>query len=232
MERSAAGERGQVVVAAVLAVVLAGLAWEALVTAWAATRDRLVVQNSLDAGVTTGAAVLADGLNTLAIINRALLALGITAMLGRGEYAYWAAQLQRAQDEVIRRTPALAKQAAWGTAVGLGAQGVRFPPGAGGQWPSLMVRRVYLLPWLLGSQFPLWIADDLHPVRDRRWGNRVVYLEGWRLNRRGAGQLPFRARAGAAASRRGGGRSSWPLLATDFDSRLIPFGGEEGAGHR
>ncbi|MGE5552403.1 MAG: hypothetical protein ACM3XZ_00565 [Betaproteobacteria bacterium] len=217
-----ADNRGQALVAVILALALAGVIWETLVIAHSTSLGRLVLQNSLEAGTTTGVAVLADGLNTVAFVNQALLALGIGALLGQGECGYWAAQLRRAQDEVIRRTPDLAKQAAWGTATALGTHWAQFR-GAEGRWPSLMVRRVYLLPWLLGQRFPLWIADDLRPVGKRRWGDRVLYLEGWLVSRRAGMILPLRGRAGAAASRSGGGgQSSWPLLATDYDSRLIP----------
>jgi hypothetical protein len=221
-----AGNGGQAILVVIMTVALAAVAWEALALAWSMSRDRLTLQNGVDAGTTTGAAILADGLNTVAVTNQALLALGIGALLGNGQFAQWAVQLQRMQDEVIRRTPDLARQAARTTAIGLGAHWAAFP-GEGQRWPGLMVRRMYFLPWFFGRRFPLWLADDLRPVGERRWGDRVLYLQGWRLARRGAVVLPLRAGAGAAAARPGGGgRSSWPLLAADYDSRLIPGPGQ------
>lgn len=220
------GSRGQAVVGAILIIALAGATWETLAIAWLTGENRLVLQDSLDGGASTGAAILADGLNVLATTNVALLALGITAVLGFGEGAYWAARLQRAQDELIRRLPGLAKQVAWGTAITLGAHWTQPATVGAGRWPSLMVRRVYLLPQLFGSRFPLWIADDLRPVENRRWGDRVIYLEGGRLVRQGVLNLPLRARSGAAAAKPGGGASSLPLLTPSYDSRLIPFAEE------
>jgi hypothetical protein len=223
------GQRGQALVAVLLVVVVAGAAWEALGLASAASRDRLALEAGLEAGATVGAAVLADGLNTVAVTNVALLALGTSALLGFGEGAAWAVRLQEIQDQVVKGTPVLAKQLAWATAMANGAQLARPLPGVEGKWPDLMVRRVYFLKPLFGTKFPLWLADDLHEVGGRRWGNRVVFVEGWGTARWRALPLPLHSRTGAAASRTGGGASGWPLLWPSFDGRLIPCPGKGGA---
>lgn len=222
MGRSRA-ERGQALVAALLAVIMAGVAWDALLTGWALTRHRMVLQGGLDAGATAGAAVMADALNTLAITNAALLGLGVGALLGSGESVEWARRIQRAQDEIIRQTPGLVEKVAIGTSALQGAHGARLSRESGDGWPSLMVRRVYFLPGIFGKNVPLWIADDLTAKGGRRWGDRVVKLSGWRMAGRGALAVPLRAGAGAAASRNGGGHSSLPLLSRGYDSRLIPL---------
>lgn len=220
---SSTRERGQALVAALLAVTLAGVAWETLLSGWTFTRHRLLLQRGVDAGATAGAAVMADALNSLAITNAGLLALGVGALLGNGESARWAAQIQRAQDEIIRRTPALAEKVALGVSAAQGAHWAQLVKGTGGRGSSLMVRRVYFLPVFFGKRFPLWIADDLCTVEGRRWGDRVIELTGWRVARRGGVTLPLQAGAGAAASRQGGGRSSLPLLSASYESRLIPL---------
>lgn len=215
---------GQVVLLALLTVAVAGAAWEALATAWDLTRTRLTVQAGLEAGATTGSAVMADALNSLAVSNAALLALGASALLGAGENAVWVARIQRMQDELIRHTPATAEKVAVGTAVSMGAW-AQLKRAPGERWPRLMVRRVFFLPLLFGNRFPLWIADDVRPVNGQRWGDRVIRLQGWRLAERWGLRIPLRSCAAAAAARPGGGRSSLPMLSPSYDSRLIPCAG-------
>lgn len=217
--------RGQALVATVLTVALAGAAWETLAVARTVTETRLKLQNALEAGATAGGAVLADGLNLLAVSNGVLLGLGIAAIVGWGSAAEAADRLQRYQDEVIRRTPGLATQTAIATAVANGVHWAGLARNSGEEWPRLMVRRVYLLPWLFGESFPLWIADDLRPVAGRRWGDRVIYLKGTRVASHSALHLPLYTGSAGAAAREGGRRSSWPLLIPGYDSRLIPTGG-------
>lgn len=217
-------ERGQALLGVVLSVLLTGLAWEALVVAWQTSDARLSLQNGLDAGTTTGAAVLADGLNTLAVTNVGLLALGIPSILGWGEGVQLVRELQHFQDQVVARTPGLARSAAWAAATAQGA-GLVDLSSDGRARPSLMVRRVYLLPWLFGSTFPLWIADDFRPGGDNRWGKRVLRLRGLRISRRGAVVLPLRTESAAAATFPGSRRSALPMLEPGFESRLIPVPG-------
>lgn len=220
--------QGQAILGVILVVTLAGMAWEGLNLAWAGTTGRLALQSGLEAGATTGAAILADGLNTVAITNVALLALGLSALLGNGEAAALARQLQRLQDAVIKQTPGLAKHTAWVTAMASGVHLAQPAKAGGSGWPHLMLRRVYFVPLLFGERYPLWIADDLHQVEGRRWGNRVIFLEGWRAVRWGPVALPLHYRVGAAAAKAGGGGGGWFFASSAYDSRLVPWPGKAG----
>ncbi|MGE5507430.1 MAG: hypothetical protein ACM3RP_02915 [Chitinophagales bacterium] len=208
----------------VLAVALAGAAWEALTLAGISGYARLQLQNGLDAGATAGAAVLADGINAVAALNGVLLALGIPAMMGQGAAAAAARKIQALQDQTIRLTPALAQGEACAAAMTSGATVAFVPAHQGEKWPGLMLKRVYFLPELFGHAFPLWVSDNLRRTAGRRWGDRVIFLEGWTLAGRGALRAPLQATAGAAASCTGGGASSFPLLWPRYSSRLIPSG--------
>lgn len=134
-----------------------------------AVRCRIGLQSALDAGAQMGAAVLADGLNSIALANGILLALGIGAFFSGGQTLRFVRAVQWLQD----RTAALAPYQAVGTALTVARKGgaeVVFPLNglSGGAWPSLMVKRAYFLPWIFGRKFPLWMEDALRTARASR----------------------------------------------------------------
>lgn len=229
MRRSGA-PRGQAVVGLILAVALAGAAWETLALAGTAAHGRVQLQNGLDAGATAGAAVLADGINAVAALNVALFGLGIPAMLGLGEAAAAVQKIQGLQDQVIRWTPALAQGEACAVAMASGAALAIIPAHPGEKWPGLMLKRTYFLPVLFGRRIPLWISDDLRSSGGRRWGDRVIFLEGWKAPGRGVARSPLAGAAGGAASSSGGSTRGQPLLWPRYSSRLIPKPEKAGGG--
>lgn len=155
-----------------LLVVSAGVAYTVATVVVA----RIELQNAVDAGATAGAAVIADGLNLLAVTNGLLLAMGLGAFFSGGSTLRYVRSIQRWQDVIISSTPRGAMATAIATAMSQGADLSAPIPARKKGWPSLMVKRVHFLPVFFGKAFPLWVEDELRPTPAGRFGDRVVML--------------------------------------------------------
>ena len=137
------------------------------------------LQNAADAGAYRGAETLALALNAVALGNAAIDVLGIAAIFTYGETFRAIRAVQIAQDEVIKAAPAVSVATGIMVSSTLNEADMAVPLNrlnSNELLPSLMVRRMYLFPSLLGYSIPLWIADSYTTTRQKPYGDRFLRL--------------------------------------------------------
>lgn len=217
-------EDGQVLIVALVVLSLVGAALGVTYSVAQATIARIQLQNAVDAGATAGAAMVADGLNLLAISNGLLLTLGFGGFFSGGSTLKYVRSVQRFQDAIISTTPNSAAAIAVATAMNQGADLAAPIPGGSGGRPSLMVKRAYFLPSLCGKAFPLWIADKFRATSRGRFGDRVVTITGVRRVKTltgGSVLLVAKASGAVTGSRVLGETVFWPWPEPGYYPRLM-----------
>lgn len=219
---------GQAVVAFVLLISALVIVAGFTVNAIRAMTQRVALQNAADAASLTGASMLADGLNVIATCNAGILALYGSLLAGNWDALEQVKPLQAAQDAVQKNTPRLALAAAVAEALKSGADGaVPLNSWSGKAVPDLMVKRVYLLPAIFGTSFPLWMKDTFQSGKRKPHGDRFLRVGVWR-NRT---HLPFDqgrnapqsavAEAAVWGERVLGSAVVWPPPVPRFKARLV-----------
>lgn len=222
--RKTTREKGQVAIAILVVVSMLTATIGVVYTVAATAIARIELQNALDAGATAGAAVIADGLNLIAVTNGLLLTLGLGGLLSGGATLKYAQSVQRLQNAVISATPKAALATALSIAMSQGAELAAPIPGRGRGWPSLMVKRAYFLPSIFGKTFPLWIEDKFKPTSCGRFGDRVVMLTGVTRVTFPVGSskiLTAKAFGAVAGGRVLGEAVFWPLPEPGYFPRLM-----------
>jgi hypothetical protein len=219
-----AREAGQVLIVALVVLSLTCTAIGVTYTVAQTTIARIELQNAVDAGATAGAAMVADGLNLLAITNSLLLTLGFGGFFSGGATLKYVRSVQRLQDAIISTTPKSAAAIAISTAMNQGADLASPIPGRGVGRPSLMVKRAYFLQGLLGKSFPLWVEDKFRATPSARFGDRVVMIAGVRRVKTltgGTVLLSAKAYGAVSGSRVLGETVFWPWPEPGYFPRLM-----------
>lgn len=195
---------------------------------------KVELQNALDAGALAGASVLADGLNTVALTNSIMLALGIDAFFSGGASLQAIRKIQSVQNQVAQWTPRVAVATGIRTAQSQGAENcVPLNALSGKTLPALMVERAYFFPKIFGHTIPLWMKDAGKKSKGKPFGDRFLRLGGrsngpvsWGLELLGAKDAArshyffSSAEAGTWGERIIGRWIIWPLPVCQFKARL------------
>ncbi|MBI2914370.1 MAG: hypothetical protein HYY08_00440 [Firmicutes bacterium] len=187
-----------------------------------AVLTKIRLQNAADAAAQAGAAMLADGLNAIAISNDAMLLL-LGASLVNPSALRAVRGIQKAQDTLESASPVLSLAAAEIVATRSKAAAVVLSS------PSLMVTRVRL------RGVPLWMSDAYESSPQKPYGDRSVAVSVTPLRKeasflRGLRAFPHPsdnglavAEAAAMGGRLTGGPRWAPMVYPSYKSRLVPF---------
>lgn len=172
-------QKGQALVVVSLLILVAFMVVGITVDVGELVIRNIKLQNAADAGAYRGAEAIALALNTVALGNATIEALGILALFTKGSTFEALRAVQMAQDVIIQTTPAISVATAVLVATGFNDADLAVPLNrlnSDETLPSLMVKRAYLLPILFGNRFPLWIDDAYRSSKQKPYGDRFLRL--------------------------------------------------------